>query len=484
MFYLPSRATLCSLALLAACSSSSSPAADASGNANGSGNNAGNAGSNASNAGSNGSTGNGGSKDSGRPGEAGATTGGEAGMKDAGTVPPVCNAASAPDVGKLFLQEVASVADELVMAAQPPGSSDWYLVRRRGFVDVFTAGAVKTEHFLDLSGENDDQNEGGEQGLLGLTFHPDYASNGLFYVMITPTKTSVDQVREYKRSAADPYKADPTKVRDIVVLPPSAGNHNGGTVMFGPDKLLYVGTGDGGGGCNDDKPDTPQEIKSLFGKILRLDVSKPFPHAAAGNPFDSDGDNASLVLHYGLRNPFRFGFDRVTGDLYIGDVGQDTYEEVDFAPKDSKGLNYGWADYEANVADTCSANRKLRADSVHTPPIFAAHQNPGNTTPLYKDYVSVIGGIVYRGAAIPKLQGAYFFGDYRGARMGALYHCGSTTSPVAPVRKQCAVGINEACFEAKGNADDLGQLMAIVEGNDHEMYFVGNRKTLYKVVPN
>lgn len=476
MSFSPLRTTLPCLALvLAACSSSSSSNTDAntSGGGNAPNNNATQGGNTANNGGN-------GTRDSGRPRDGGAPG------SDAGTVPPACSAATAPNPGKLFLEAVGSVENELVMAAQPPGSPDWYLVRRRGYIDVLTPSGPRAG-FLDLSGEIEAQNEGGERGLLGLTFHPDYATNGLFYVMVTPTQganVNADVVREYKRSAADAYKAEPTKIRDIVLVPISQGNHNGGTVMFGPDKLMYVGTGDGGGGCNDDKTDAPQDVNSLYGKILRLDLTKPAPFAADGNPFANEGANASLVLHYGLRNPFRFGFDRATGDMYIGDVGQHDFEDIEFAPKGSKGLNFGWADFEGKASETCDANRKLRANSVHTPPIYSADRK-GNTTPAFKDYISVIGGFVYRGTAIPKLQGMYFFGDYRGSRMGTLYQCGSTTSPITPINKACDINApNEACFEAKGTAEDLNELFAIIEGNDREMYIVGNRKTLYKVVAN
>lgn len=402
--------------------------------------------------------------------------------------PKPCDASVAPDVGKLALEAVVANVDRLVYALQPPGSDDWYLVQQTGTIRVFSNGALRDGNFLDVSsqiqlsaGPFDD-----ERGLLGLAFPPDYATSGKFYIMMTPTTGDYqnrDVVIEYTRSSGDPYKADPASAKPIVELPRSEVNHNGGHVLFGPDGMLYVGTGDGGGSCSSNQPGAAQDVKTLFGKILRLDPKAAAPeYAASGNPFAADGD--ARVLHYGVRNPYRFSFDRATGDLYIGDVGQNDYEEVDFAPADAKGLNFGWPKWEGLHQDTCrNPTPQLRPGSTHTPPIVEMDRRMGSTGP-YRDYVSVIGGPVYRGSALPQLQGVYLFGDYRGERMGALVQCGDKTSPVTNILKNRDPNTpNTPAFTRASGLATFRDLTAIVEDHDGEIYFVANRNSLWKVVP-
>ncbi|AUX24081.1 uncharacterized protein SOCEGT47_046140 [Sorangium cellulosum] len=397
--------------------------------------------------------------------------------------PPACDASVAPDVGKLALETVVDGLDKLVYAAQPKGSNDWYLVQQGGIIRVFSEGKLLPGNFLDvssqialLSGAFDD-----ERGLISMAFPPDYAESGKFYIMMTPTtgaNMNRDIVLEYQRSS-DPYVANPTPTKTILQLDTSALNHNGGHVVFGPDGMLYVGTGDGGGTCNDNKPGTPQDPSSPFGKILRLDPSAPAPHAAAGNPFDGD---AARTFHYGMRNPYTFSFDRLTGDLYIGDVGQDGYEEVDFAPAGAKGLNFGWAAFEGIHANTCNG-RTLREGATHVPPIVDIDRRR-SATGDFSDYVSVISGFVYRGTALPQLRGVYMFGDYTGARMGALMQCGEQTSPITVILKSRDPNSpNTPAFTRPSGQPAFKQLTAIVEDNAGEQYFVINRNTLAKLVP-
>lgn len=418
--------------------------------------------------------------DAGGRGQDGGRTGDGGGDGDGdGTT---CDASRAPDVGSLALTPVVSGLNRLVFAAQPKGSNDWYLVEQTGRIRVYTNGSLRPTSFLDLSSEIGLGTQNDERGLLGLAFPDDYATSGRFYVTITPTSgdnANRDLVLEYRRSSADPLVADPDTRKTILRLDSSASNHNGGHIAFGPDGMLYVGTGDGGGGCNDNKPGMPQDVGSLFGKILRLDPTGTEPYAAPGNPFADTGD--ARVLHYGLRNPFRFGFDRATGDLYIGDVGQDTYEEIHVASAAQKGLNFGWAAYEG-TRSTCTG-KSLRPGSTHTPPIVEAHRARFTCSGPYCDYQSIIGGVVYRGSAVPKLKGAYLFGDYFGRRMGALYHCGTSTSEVTLINKRCDPNApTEACFVGMNGAPQLNELTAIVEDNAGELYLVANRETLLKIV--
>jgi glucose/arabinose dehydrogenase len=417
----------------------------------------------------------------GAPGGTGGNSdgGGAAGGGDGGGGQPgACDPSSAPNVGQLKLEPVVTGLSNLVFAAQPPGSSDWWLLRQTGQILIRT-GTAAPAPFLDVSSEialtssaiSDD-----ERGLLGLAFAPDFATSGVFYVMLTPTaagQANRDQVRQYKKDGNSAMLQ-----ATLLNLPSSQVNHNGGNLMIGPDNMLYVGTGDGGGSCNSAKPGAPQLISnsddSLFGKILRLDPSKGPSYAAEGNPFTE----APLVWHYGLRNPYRFRFDPATGDLYIGDVGQGASENVDFAKSGVKGLNFGWGAYEGN-AMTCSG-RTLRAGAMRTGPIFSADRRQGGCSGQFCDWKSVIGGAVYRGTAMPQLNGVYIFGDYVGARMVALRQCDTMTSPVKVIRKSCDPNApQEACF----TGTDFTDLMAITQDNAGEIYLIADQRSLLKIVP-
>ncbi len=410
---------------------------------------------------------------------------GEASLADAARAsdagPASCD--REPDVQNLALEPVAGAGTltKLVFAAQPPGSSDWYLVLQTGTIRVLTGGALRDGSFLDVSSQIVLVDDGDERGLLGLAFAPDYPTSGKFYVMMTATEgadANRDFVIEYQRSA-DPYAADPASAKQLLALPASAPNHNGGTVTFGPDGMLYVGTGDGGGGCNDVEYEAPQQTSSPFGKILRLDPEAPAPYAASGNPFANSGGDAR-VLHYGLRNPFRFAFDRLTGDLFIGDVGQDSYEELDFAASGAQGLDFGWAAFEGTHADTCP-NHMLAAGAAHTPPIDEIDRRKGQLGP-FADWVSIMGGVTYRGQALPQLAGVHLYGDYTGARMRALRKCGDLMSPIATIDKDCDPNApDEACFR-HANVPSFRELTAMVEDGAGELYFVANRSLLLKVV--
>jgi glucose/arabinose dehydrogenase len=403
--------------------------------------------------------------------------GGTAG-NDGGAMAGPCDPNVAPTVGKLALETVVTGIDKLVYARQPPDSTDWWLVQQTGKILIHKASGGADATVLDVSSEitltmgiGDD-----ERGLLGLAFAPDFATSGLFYVMITPTKpmaaVNTDQIRQYKLTGSTATLQD-----TLLTVGASEVNHNGGTVMFGPDGMLYAAVGDGGGSCNAGagKDGAPQDRAAMNGKILRLDPSrKAQMYAAEGNPFTEN----PLVWHYGLRNPFRISFDSANGDLYIGDVGQDSYEEVDFAKAGTKGLNFGWAAIEGKTAGTCSG-RPLRPGDTATDPIFVADRRKVGCSGMYCDWISVIGGVVYRGPAMPALQGTYIFGDYKGVRMAALKVCDGKASPATPVLKNKNPNTPNA---ASFGADDFSALVAIVEDNEKEMYFVVNRNSLRKVV--
>ena len=346
-------------------------------------------------------------------------------------------------------------------AIQPKGSTDWYLVEQAGRIRIIRNGAFLGTTFLDITAQMGTAGSLGERGLLSVAFHPNYAQNGRFFTMATPgdsangnyAPTNADGVVEWKRDPNNPDQAIATKVRDIVIMPTSDTNHNGGTIKFGPDNYLYVGVGDGGGGCESSKPGQVQDTTKLFGKILRLDVDGVAPFAAPGNPFPND----ARVFHYGVRNPYRYNFDSLTFALIIGDVGQDSYEELDYLPFGG-GKNLGWPAFEGTTGGTCGGGKVLAGPSPHTPPILAIDRTGGSSSP-FKDYKSIIGGTVYRGAAIPTLQGVTLFADFSGAELGALRYCNGTVyGPVAtPLSSITAAG-------------GLSAISSIVEGNDGELY--------------
>jgi glucose/arabinose dehydrogenase len=274
------------------------------------------------------------------------------------------------------------------------GSGRLFIIEQAGLIRILQNGAALEQPFLDLRERVDVSDN--EQGLLGLAFHPDFANNGFFYVNYT--KQGGDTV--IARFTASGNTADPNSEMRLLGVKQPYPNHNGGGLAFGPDGYLYIGLGDGGSGGDPDG--NGQNRKALLGKILRIDVNNGNPYAVpSDNPFGSE------VFHYGLRNPWRFSFDALTGDLWIGDVGQGEYEEVDFLPAGAAGgVNFGWNRYEG-MHDYESGGEIEN----YRPPLFEYSHNDG---------CSVTGGYVYRGA-MPEWQGVYFYADFcSGDVWGAL----------------------------------------------------------------
>jgi glucose/arabinose dehydrogenase len=271
----------------------------------------------------------------------------------------------------------------------PTGDRRLFVVDQTGIVYVIDGGARSV--FLDIS---DRVVAGGEQGLLGLAFHPGFADNGRFFVHYTGAGGDT-VVAEY-RVGDDPGRADPETSATVFTTPQPAGNHNGGMLAFGPDGYLYVALGDGGGAG--DRYGNGQDPATPLGAILRLDVDGGTPYAVPPeNPF-AGGGGAPEIWAWGLRNPWRFSFD---GDLvYIGDVGQDSWEEIDVVDRRSGGPNLGWPEMEGTH---CFATTSCSPAAFVSPVLEYGHG---------EGHCSVTGGYVYRGSAIPGLQGAYFFGDF------------------------------------------------------------------------
>ncbi|HET9580173.1 MAG TPA: PQQ-dependent sugar dehydrogenase [Usitatibacter sp.] len=292
------------------------------------------------------------------------------------------------------------------------GSGRLFVVEQAGRIRVVNAdGTVRPTPFLDIVPQ---VRSGGEQGMLGLAFHPGFAQNGLFFVYYTvPPLDPADGGNEirlvrYKRLATDPNVADYGSAETILSIPhPQFGNHNGGKIAFGPDGYLYIGVGDGGGAG--DSFNAAQNLLDLRGKLLRIDVDAgPRYGVPPSNPFANRDGARGEVYAYGLRNPWRFSFDRETDDLFIADVGQNLWEEVDFAAATTAaGRNFGWPAHEGTHCFRPASGCALAGETL--PIIEYGHDSQGG--------FSVTGGFRYRGHDVPELQGRYVYGDYVSGRI-------------------------------------------------------------------
>jgi glucose/arabinose dehydrogenase len=291
---------------------------------------------------------------------------------------------------------VSGLSNPLYLTTAPGDASRLFIVEQTGAIRIIKDGNLLPTPFLDISQKI---SSGGEQGLLGLAFDPDYAATGKFVVHYTDpagdTHLSVYTV------SSDPDVADATSEQVILTADQPYDNHNGGQILFGPDGFLYMGLGDGGSA--NDPEGRAQNLGDLLGSILRLDLHGAAPYAVPpDNPFVGQAGVQPEIWSYGLRNPWRFSFDRATGDLYIADVGQNQYEEVDVAPVSAgngRGLNYGWNIMEGAH---CLNGGTCDTSGLVLPDFEYAHDQG----------CSITGGYVYRGSAIPALQGLYFFADY------------------------------------------------------------------------
>ncbi|MDQ3100436.1 MAG: PQQ-dependent sugar dehydrogenase, partial [Bacteroidota bacterium] len=340
------------------------------------------------------------------------------------------------------------------------GDDRLFCVLQPGTIRIVQNGAILPTPFLNITAQV--ENGGNEQGLLGLTFAPDHDSTGFFYVHYTASVPGlVSRVSRFSVSATDSNVADPASEQILFTYPQPYGNHNGGEVDFGPDGYLYIGLGDGGNG--NDPLNNAQNVTNPLGAILRIDVSngEAVYEIPVENPFvNAGGDTLPEIWAYGLRNPWRFGWDALTGDLWIGDVGQNAWEEVDHWPAGAtynSGANFGWRCREGLIPTPGVSQTGCGTADAYIDPI-SIHANP--------PWCSVIGGRVYRGDQFPSLYGHYLYADYCEGEFFSLF-------------PDDAEGwIRQSASENY----DFG-ITVIAEGHDLEIY-VGNEETgtLYRLV--
>jgi glucose/arabinose dehydrogenase len=366
--------------------------------------------------------------------------------------PPVSDAFAFPDAARYAWSSVASGFESPVDIQFPPdGSGRMFIVEQPGRIRIFAADAVATGPFLDITDRVDSR--GNEQGLLGLAFHPQFAANGTFFVNYTDLAHH-NVIARFQLSP-DPRFADPASERILLSVDDPFGNHNGGVLAFGPDGYLYAGMGDGGSA--NDPLGNGQNLDSLLGKVLRIDVDRADPYGVpADNPF-APGGGWGEIWAYGLRNPWRMSFDRLTGDLYIADVGQGQWEEVDVIPAGSPGgFNFGWKYREGAHA---FAGGPPPGVELIDPIAEYSHAEGG---------CSITGGYVYRGA-LPEWNGVYLYADYcTGKLWGLLPAAGGPFLAARP---------SQLLFETRLNITTFGQ------DPDGEVYFADRAGGIYRLQP-
>lgn len=308
-----------------------------------------------------------------------------------------CNGdSSSSPVPDLALDTIATGLSHPLFVTAPPGDrSRLFLVERTGQIRIVKNGTLLSSPFLDITSR---VSNGSEQGILGMAFRPDYATTRTFMVYyMDPSLTSV--LSRFQVPAGTPDVADASSEDTLLTIPQPIGDHNGGMLAYGRDGYLYMSVGDGG--CCGDPDGHGQDRTELLGSILRLDVTATGPYGIpADNPWANHPTFRHELWNYGLRNPWRFSFDRTTGDLYIADVGDNTREEVDVIPHTSTGgENLGWRNMEGSQ---CFGGGSCSMTGLTLPVLDYGHD----------EGCSIIGGYVYRGADLPGLRGAYFYADF------------------------------------------------------------------------
>ncbi len=374
-----------------------------------------------------------------------------------GTTPPVATPSPQPVTTNLALGPFASGLNAPTYLTAPPGDTRQFVTERAGRILVMRSGSALARPFLDI---RTSVSTAGEGGLLSMAFDPGYATNGRFYVYRTDLSGDIVVERYTVSSNAD--VADPASALTIIRIPhPTYQNHVGGTVAFGPDGYLYLGTGDGGGAGDPNR--NAQNLGSLLGKLLRLDVSaasaaEPY-RIPPTNPYVSGAGNRGEIWAAGLRNPWRFSFDRgavAGGQIYIADVGQDAREEVDVEAATQAGLNYGWPRMEGTAcygAQTCD-------QSGLTLPVFDYPHTSATGSPC-----SITGGFVYRGSAMPELAGHYFYSDYCAGFVRSFLVSGRT-----------------ATEQRDWNLANVGRIVSFGQDGQGELYLLTDSGAIWTII--
>ncbi|APA70345.1 PQQ-dependent sugar dehydrogenase [Janthinobacterium sp. 1_2014MBL_MicDiv] len=363
----------------------------------------------------------------------------------------VAYAATAPLA--LRLQEVVSGLSAPIFLTAPPGDSRLFILERAGRVRVVQNGSLLATPFLDISTLT---TTSGERGLLSLAFHPQYASNGYFFLYYS--NLAGDIVIERRQvSVGNANVADPLSALTILTIAhPTFGNHYGGLLSFGPDGYLYAGTGDGGSAG--DPPGNAQNTNVLLGKLLRLDVSASSvaqPYAIpAGNPFAGTAGGRGEIWAYGLRNPWRYAFDVPAQLLYIADVGQSSREEINVRAVGQAGNNYGWNIMEGTQ---CYNSSSCNQAGLVLPAVEYGHDSAGGC--------SITGGYVYRGAALPELAGQYLYSDYCSGWLKSFGYSNGAASAV----KDWGIA-------------NVGNIMSFGQDAQNELYMLSATGTVYRIV--
>lgn len=347
------------------------------------------------------------------------------------------------------LEVAASGLDFPIDLTTPPGDSRLFIAEKDGTIRIVKDGSLLGTPFLDISPL---VSKGGEQGLLGLAFHPQYASNGYFFVDYTDLAGNTQVVRYKVSGNAD--VADPDSATPILSVAQPYSNHNGGGIVFGADSFLYISLGDGGSGG--DPQNHGQDRSELLGSLLRIDINQGNPYSIPpSNPYAGSTSFRPELWNYGLRNPWRFSFDRETGDLYIGDVGQNSREEIDVTPAASTGgENYGWRIMEGL---SCYPSGQCDRNGLVLPVLDYGHG----------DGCSVTGGYVYRGDAIPALKGTYFYADFCEGWVRSFRYQNGTAAD------------KREWPELSGN----GNISSFGEDAAGELYVLTASGTVYRMVP-
>lgn len=345
------------------------------------------------------------------------------------------------------------------------GDSRLFVVEQGGLIKILQPdGSINPEPFLNISTQI---STGSEQGLLGLTFHPNYAANGIFFTNHTNLMGNT-VISRYTVDSSNPNRANATSATVLLNIAQPFANHNGGTLQFGLDGYLYIGMGDGGSGG--DPGNRAQNPNDLLGKILRIDVDTANPYAIPpSNPFVGR-DGLDEIWALGLRNPWKFSFDKIQGRLWIADVGQNNYEEINVSSANQAGINYGWRCYEADTPFNTAA---CPTPSLLKFPIKSISHSAG--------FCSISGGYVYNGSSFPNFKGLYFFSDYCNPQIGMLNSEGSLSYSPA------FTGNNFSSFgeDNKGElyiaAINNGQIYKIIDSSLETKYF---DQSQYAIYPN